>query len=67
MSHPTSLLTLLELARRLRLPRLWLRDEALAGRIPYLRVGRRLRFDAQAVEETLRRRAAAGEEAPSVA
>lgn len=37
------------LATELGLPRAWLKDEAEADRIPYLRVGRRLRFDFEAV------------------
>jgi len=38
-----------DLARRTGLPRGWLRAEALAGRLPNLRVGRRLVFDYRAV------------------
>lgn len=62
MNHSPQLLTLAELATYLRLPRLWLRDEAIAGRIPSLRIGRRLRFDASAVEAALLRRASNREE-----
>jgi excisionase family DNA binding protein len=48
-----------ELSVRLRLPRRFLRQEVNAGRIPYLRVGGRLRFEAAAVGEALRRQAEA--------
>ena len=51
-------LTTSQLALRLRLPRLWLRDEALSGRLPCLRVGRRLLFDLEAVQRALSERAA---------
>jgi hypothetical protein len=51
------LVTLWQLARTLGLPPGWLRAEALAGRVPCLRVDRRLRFDAGAVESSLLRRA----------
>jgi hypothetical protein len=47
------------LARRLRLERGWLKQEALAGRLPYLRVGRKLLFELEAVKDTLATRAAA--------
>jgi hypothetical protein len=52
-----NLLTLPALATRLRLPREWLRQESLAGRIPCLRVGRRLLFNLGAVETALAIRA----------
>jgi hypothetical protein len=51
------LLNLSRLSQALRLPREWLKAEALAGRLPCLRVGRRLRFDAEAVEQALSERA----------
>ena len=54
-------IALIGLAALLRLPRAWLRAEALAGRIPCLRVGRRLLFDPDAVRAALARRAAQGE------
>jgi excisionase family DNA binding protein len=47
------LLSLTRLARRLGVPSSWLRQEADAGRIPCLRAGKRLLFNAQAVEEAL--------------
>jgi hypothetical protein len=51
-------ISLLRLARETHLPRLWLREEALAGRIPCLRVGRRLLFNLSAVQAVLAERAA---------
>jgi hypothetical protein len=55
------LLRLSQLAHRLHLPRPWLRDEARAGRIPCLRIGRKLLFSLPAVERVLANRAAAVE------
>lgn len=46
------------LSRRLGIPISWLREEADAGRIPSLRAGQTLLFDAGAVERTLLSRAA---------
>lgn len=37
----------------------WLRDEAEAGRVPHIRVGRRLMFNEQLVEQALLERAQA--------
>ena len=48
---------LVTLSRELRLPVGWLRAEADAGRIPCLRVGRRLLFDRAAVTAALASRA----------
>ena len=45
------------LARRLRLPRDWLKDEADAGRLPCLRVGKRRLFNLDAVKAVLCHRA----------
>ena len=53
-----SLTTLFGLAQRLNLPVRWLRDEAAAGRIPCLRIGRAFRFNPDAVERALAERAA---------
>ena len=39
----------------------WLKAEAEAGRIPCFKAGRRLLFDAEAVEQALLQRAAGGE------
>ena len=56
-----TLTSLSGLSTRLQLPRPWLRAEALAGRIPCLKVGRKLLFNPDAVEKTLAERAAGGE------
>ena len=45
------------LATRLGLPRTFLRDQVRQRRIPYLRVGGRLRFDESAVHEALQKQA----------
>jgi len=55
-----SFLSLDALSVTLGLPRTYLRAEAKAERIPCLRIGRRLLFDADAVRKTLAARAAAG-------
>jgi len=52
-----SLISVVTLARRLALPPNWLRCEAKAGRIPALRVGRKLRFDFLSVRNALAKRA----------
>jgi hypothetical protein len=52
-----------KLAYHLRLPRDWLLGEAVAGRIPCLRVGRKLLFNPLAVERALANRAAKSWEA----
>ncbi len=51
------------LARQLGVPAPWLKREALAERIPSLKVGRRFFFNAAAVEEALLMRAASSERA----
>jgi hypothetical protein len=58
----SDLLTLHQLAARLRLPREWLREEALAGRLPCLRVSRKLLFSLSTVERILAERAATSRE-----
>jgi hypothetical protein len=60
----SDLLSLHQLAVRLRLPREWLREEALGGRLPCLRVGRKLLFNLSTVERTLAERAATSREVP---
>jgi hypothetical protein len=55
------LINLFGLARELNLPVAWLKSEALAGRIPCLRIGHRLRFNKEAVESALSKRARMGE------
>lgn len=55
------------LAASLNLPSGWLLEEADAGRIPSMRIGRHLLFNLDAVRECLANRAAnAGEECQSV-
>jgi len=53
------------LAHRLRVPRNWLRTEAEAGRIPYLKAGAQLLFDAEVVEQLLLERARERVEVPT--
>lgn len=50
--------TLPVLSQRLHLPWIWLKGEALAGRIPCLKIGRELRFNVEAVQRCLNERAA---------
>jgi hypothetical protein len=52
------LLPLHSTARQARVPVEWLRKEAEAGRVPCLRVGRRLMFNVAAVTRALTERAA---------
>ncbi len=47
-----------ELANELGLPLAWLRAEAKAGKIPSLRVGRRLLFNPESVKRVLLNRTA---------
>jgi hypothetical protein len=54
------LTNLLELSQRLRIPVKWLKAEALAGRIPHLKAGRKLLFNIEAVEYALSERASKG-------
>ncbi|MEE9394449.1 MAG: hypothetical protein V3W41_18290 [Planctomycetota bacterium] len=54
----TQLLRLAPLAQKLRLPATWLRDEAQAGRVPCLFVGKRFLFNEKAVIAALLQRAA---------
>ena len=57
MCTTTKLLPLGPLARRLRVPANWLREEAMAGRVPHLKAGKALLFDPEAVERVLLQRA----------
>jgi len=41
---------IVELSRELGLPKHWLKEQALAGRIPCLHIGKLLRFDLSAVK-----------------
>ena len=45
------------MAKRLRVPVRWLRDEAEAGRVPHLKAGSQFLFDFEAVERSLLKRA----------
>jgi hypothetical protein len=58
------LTSLAGLSARLRLPRPWLHAEAAAGRIPCLKIGRKLLFNPDGVEKALAERAASGPEVP---
>lgn len=57
MSDKPQLLPVGPMARRLRVPVKWLRDEADAGRLPHLKAGRAVLFDPDAVESVLCERA----------
>ncbi len=54
---PDELLTIRQAAEQVNLPVRWLKAEAEAGRIPHLRIGRRLMFNLQAVRKALLDRA----------
>lgn len=54
------LLTDSEMARSLRVPVGWLREEAKSGRIPSVQAGRRYLFHAPTVEQALIERAKGG-------
>jgi hypothetical protein len=56
-SPPQKLLSIFLMARRLRVPIPWLRAEAEGGRLPCLRAGKTLLFNAEAVERVLLERA----------
>jgi excisionase family DNA binding protein len=58
MSTEIDLVTLGQLARRLRVASSWLRRETEAGRLPHLRAGRQRLFNLQVVERVLAERAA---------
>ena len=46
------------LAKRFGLPAGWFKAEAVAGRLPHLKIGRRFLFNPEAVERVLTERAA---------
>jgi hypothetical protein len=58
LANTQELTNLQGLASRLGLPAKWLKQEAEAGRIPCLKIGAKLRFNATAVREALAVRAA---------
>ena len=49
----TTFISLFDLADHLGLPVRWLKGEVAAGRLPHIRVKRRLMFNADAVERVL--------------
>jgi len=53
----TNFISMHVMARQLGVPVTWLRAEACAGRLPYLKVGRRLLFAPETIERLLRDRA----------
>lgn len=55
--NDTGLLILERMARRLGVPSRWLREEAIAGRVPCLMAGGRILFSDIAVSACLRARA----------
>lgn len=52
------LLSLPALAETLKLPKSWIKAEADAGKLPHLRIGKRYRFNRDAVVRALAERAA---------
>lgn len=58
MNSQSELVRLSGLATRLRLPARWLKAEAVAGRIPCLKVQRHFLFNVEAVRRSLADRAA---------
>jgi excisionase family DNA binding protein len=60
MEHTRHVVTLKELARRLRLSKRWLAAETKAGRIPSLKAGRQTLYNPEAVLKALATRAADG-------
>ena len=57
MTQNNNIVTLEELADRLRLSKRWLHQEAKAGRIPSLKAGHRRLFNVDAVADVLGHRA----------
>jgi excisionase family DNA binding protein len=58
MNNTTHLLSLPVLAKTMNLPEGWIKAEADAGRLPHLRIGKRYRFNLDAVIRALSERAA---------
>jgi hypothetical protein len=63
-TRQNKLLPLLAMAGQARVPGQWLRAEAEAGRIPFLRAGKKMLFHPSTVERLLAERAAGRETAP---
>ena len=57
MNEPQKLLPVGPAARKLRVPVMWLRNEAEAGRVPHLRAGKQFLFNLEVVERLLIARA----------
>lgn len=55
------LVTLSQLARRLRVPAIWLRAQADSGALPHVKAGHQRLFNAGVVERLLAERAARGD------
>ena len=53
MSGDPRFLSLFLMSRRLGLPEKWLKAQAEAGILPHLKIGRRLMFDPEMVEQTI--------------
>lgn len=66
MSDTPTLIPIRFVARQLRVPFRWLRDEALAGRIPCLDAGGTILADPVAVMSALAERAAGASRAPQM-
>lgn len=60
--HLESFIPLRRAASRLGVPIAWLKQEAEAGRLPHLKIGRRFVFNLAAVEVTLLERASGNAE-----
>lgn len=58
---PPKLLLVGPMARRLRVPVKWLRQEAEAGRVPHLKADKAILFDPDTVENVLLERARQGQ------
>lgn len=56
--HKERPLTLTQMARYLRVPAAWLREQADQGLLPHVRAGTGLLFDRQTIEQIIARRAA---------
>jgi hypothetical protein len=60
LQKPETFISLQRAASRLGVPAAWLRAEAEAGRVPFLRAGRRLLFNPDSVAAALLERAKEG-------
>jgi excisionase family DNA binding protein len=58
VDDPAFLVTMPTLCSSLKLPLKWVRRETVAGRLPAIRVGKRVLFNVQAIQEFLRDQAA---------